>query len=717
MFAGCLSRACADGAPIKPIKPMGAAVTEVRRVAVRRAAVLCSLVGGLVPVGRAEGGVAASSCSKPADCPSQMYCDDSHGCYKCSYITSSECDAVDRTCCSAAFRKQCPSNPARCPGPPPPPGSTGWHLAQHDSTSCTTTCTALGMTCDASTPVVDSASKIAAVARQLVDGPYTCDDYDYDEDNGEPCGERPSGHVFSYCNYQPQSDSKFYCDEEDDGNYCYRFCPCKSSSPPPPPPPPAGAVSCGINCQWIYAAASTSCTSACSRSHAAWSCLTGSTWPTLSQTEFREVTGNSCSGGFTSGNSDLNPMIQDGDECFYSGGSSCSGSHDSSSYSERRLCPCKTPPAPPPATVECTAADQNLPDHSTKNDCKSTLASGATCHPTCIPGYIVKGGRLCVAGTLVDTVSCTAVTCPKTSPTARGTECPLGDYGGAECTAKCAGGYSGADKIYECGTDGKWSAKSGALTCSKVSCPAEPPAGVAHAKDCPHGDYGATCVFACAVGYKSSGSGDYTCKANGHWEGGTAECIKKPHYCSGAPDTANIQVKTGAGASCDRTIGGLCAFWCEEGYEWTDGNEGYICEPDKSWKAQLGALVCEKRCGEDPPVEGAEFQHVAGCDRTPSSSQPCMAECGAGYTETAGSGRYTCSSTAQWTGGTLVCTLSGCPDASPLKHGTQCENEEIGISANQAAQRVTTRKTTPQFLSTYARKVATGKARVMRYSA
>eukprot|EP01046_Picozoa_sp_COSAG06_P050075 COSAG06_NODE_7845_length_2354_cov_124.351220_2_plen_262_part_00 len=62
----------------------------------------------------------AASCSKHADCPSGDYCDSGHSCYRCSYITPSECDAVDGDCCSVAFRAQCTANPRGCAGPPPP---------------------------------------------------------------------------------------------------------------------------------------------------------------------------------------------------------------------------------------------------------------------------------------------------------------------------------------------------------------------------------------------------------------------------------------------------------------------------------------------------------------------------------------------------------------------------------------------------------------------
>ena len=42
------------------------------------------------------------------------------------------------------------------------------------------------------------------------------------------------------------------------------------------------------------------------------------------------------------------------------------------------------------------------------NNCTSTLASGASCTPTCNSGYILSGTRSCSAGTLADTAVCNA---------------------------------------------------------------------------------------------------------------------------------------------------------------------------------------------------------------------------------------------------------------------------------------------------------------------
>ena len=52
-----------------------------------------------------------------SDCGDKTYCDVTNSCFDCSFITdASMCDAIDDSCCSSAFLKQCTSNPASCSG-------------------------------------------------------------------------------------------------------------------------------------------------------------------------------------------------------------------------------------------------------------------------------------------------------------------------------------------------------------------------------------------------------------------------------------------------------------------------------------------------------------------------------------------------------------------------------------------------------------------------
>eukprot|EP01046_Picozoa_sp_COSAG06_P035444 COSAG06_NODE_3811_length_4884_cov_11.896134_8_plen_350_part_01 len=57
---------------------------------------------------------AGVSCAADGDCPLGQYCDSTGSCYECSYISPTQCDDISGDCCSAAFRTQCPANPAGC---------------------------------------------------------------------------------------------------------------------------------------------------------------------------------------------------------------------------------------------------------------------------------------------------------------------------------------------------------------------------------------------------------------------------------------------------------------------------------------------------------------------------------------------------------------------------------------------------------------------------
>jgi surface protein len=75
--------------------------------------------------------------------------------------------------------------------------------------------------------------------------------------------------------------------------------------------------------------------------------------------------------------------------------------------------------------------------------CTSSLASGLSCTPTCPSGYILSGTRSCSAGTLTDTAVCTA-TCDASGAiaTANLNDCTSSLASGASCTPTCDSGYT-----------------------------------------------------------------------------------------------------------------------------------------------------------------------------------------------------------------------------------------------------------------------------------
>ena len=71
-------------------------------------------------------------CSADADCPLAQYCAQTRCCRACTYLRGKvPCDELFGDCCSAAFRRNCPTNPkaASCGAPVPSPPSTPCEMA------------------------------------------------------------------------------------------------------------------------------------------------------------------------------------------------------------------------------------------------------------------------------------------------------------------------------------------------------------------------------------------------------------------------------------------------------------------------------------------------------------------------------------------------------------------------------------------------------------
>ena len=54
------------------------------------------------------------TCNQQSDCYIGDYCSLYNMCYDCSYISPSDCDALNSDCCSESFLKQCSTNPYQC---------------------------------------------------------------------------------------------------------------------------------------------------------------------------------------------------------------------------------------------------------------------------------------------------------------------------------------------------------------------------------------------------------------------------------------------------------------------------------------------------------------------------------------------------------------------------------------------------------------------------
>ena len=276
-----------------------------------------------------------------------------------------------------------------------------------------------------------------------------------------------------------------------------------------------------------------------------------------------------------------------------------------------------------------------------------------------------------------------------------------------EGTMKSAQGSSIAlENPYTCQCTGKncgWApvgSQSGEdAWCEPVTCPS---AHVApNAAMCPGDGLLKKCIPDCDPGYVPYGQEhEYTCRANGQWQGGTLHCYPQD-FC---PDPrSGLANRTLVSKPCGRTMGSVCEFACPHGYERVGGDATYRCDVDSAHtngggQPNSGAWVpvikddelrCERRCqipaGGAGPVNYSRF--VGGCDR--KSGAQCTVRCDEGYENDSGNtGTYVCSgSSYTWEpaggeGTALHCKLTGCPDTWPLgeSNGTTCKSGPFGAT-------------------------------------
>ena len=188
-------------------------------------------------------------------------------------------------------------------------------------------------------------------------------------------------------------------------------------------------------------------------------------------------------------------------------------------------------------------------------------------------------------------------TCPAEAPTGHATACPAGQCLGGSCTSGCSSGYtkSGSGR-YTCDADGDWS--QGSLVCTPKACPAGPP--VAHANSCAAGVYnGPACQATCEDGYEGTGSASYTCQDTGSWGGGNLVCEGRP--CDGAPVlSGDLRVSEEHGGAPGHYPSTL-TFSCAHGNERVGGDTVWVCsnqtlryQPNTVPTARADEVVCSQ---------------------------------------------------------------------------------------------------------------------------
>lgn len=100
------------------------------------------------------------ACRTHADCTAGKYCDGNGNCFSCSYVSASDCDAMDDglspmgSCCTAQFLHACPSNPHVCSCQSHGDCAPGWYCSDAVAPGGAWTCRPCGSVGLSSSPPI-----------------------------------------------------------------------------------------------------------------------------------------------------------------------------------------------------------------------------------------------------------------------------------------------------------------------------------------------------------------------------------------------------------------------------------------------------------------------------------------------------------------------------------------------------------------------------------
>jgi hypothetical protein len=284
------------------------------------------------------------------------------------------------------------------------------------------------------------------------------------------------------------------------------------------------------------------------------------------------------------------------------------------------------------------------PVNGAANDCTATLASGATCSPTCKQGYTVSGKSSCSLGALTSP-TCAPNPCDASKAPANGAknDCSSTLASGKTCSPTCNQGYT---------LSGKTSCKAGVLTAA--TCGAKP---------------------TCSDGKQNGDETDIDC-------GGS---------CKACPTCSD---KTKNGDETDIDCGGSCKACPTCSDKTKNGDEtgvdcGGSCKAcptcsDKTKNGDETGVDCGGSCTACPcdassaPANGGK----GNCTASVASGTTCQPVCSQGYTV---SGKTTCSK-GILTAATCKPVTCTCPDGTPTVFtgstpATRCEQDGVDCSA------------------------------------
>ena len=246
--------------------------------------------------------------------------------------------------------------------------------------------------------------------------------------------------------------------------------------------------------------------------------------------------------------------------------------------------------------------------------------------------------------------------------------CSDGQQLGSVCTALCVDGYEfvSGKSLFKCSAEvapGQWLPEGDPLVCEQ-RCPLELPpevhADFQHAANCARTPGSTTtCTARCDVGYEASGSGQYTCGAEGDWTGGNLKCTLTG-CAAGSPLGHGTQCKSKS-AEIERN---KCHPACLLGFHKKNESKTaeYTCQKNGQWKSTEDTVKCNEianwcAVGIVDAEKHVQIKDDGQCDGKVSSK--CTPSCENGTAQVVGvtDQSYKCQANQKWAPGVPLAPL------------------------------------------------------------
>ncbi|OCT85434.1 E-selectin [Xenopus laevis] len=330
--------------------------------------------------------------------------------------------------------------------------------------------------------------------------------------------------------------------------------------------------------------------------------------------------------------------------------------------------------SPPPIceVVQCTSL--NNPKNGWVK-CEEKPHYKSRCTYACAEGYKLSGSseRQCLAsGEWTSSVpTCEAVQCePLKHPENGFVKCPENSEYNSTCSFTCAEGYNlvGLSEV-QCLASGEW--MSPPPICEVVQCTSlnNPENGWVKCEEKPH--YKSKCTYACAEGYKLSGSSERQCLASGKWTSSVPTC--EVVQCETLKQPENGFVKCPENPEYNST----CSFTCAEGYNLVGLSE-VQCLASGEWMSPPPICKVVQCTSLNNPKNG-----WVKCEEKPHYKSKCTYACAEGY-KLSGSSEVQCLASGEWTSSVPTCEAVQCEPLKQPENGfVKCpENPEYNSTCS-----------------------------------